>query len=147
MSWITDALSKILKRSIHPGTNGMVVPQGYNTDSGEWIPVRVGPNGELLTTLTGSILGKETNKAVTANTDILTDYNASKTIQTTLMVATNTSGILKLEVDGSLNELNGGVALATGKWYAFDIPVLAESVYNLQFTVNATMQIKWIGGF
>jgi hypothetical protein len=99
------------------------------------------------TTLTGSIVTTETDKAVTADTDILADYTATKTTQTTLMVATNTSGILKLEVDGSLNSLNGGVALENGKWYAFDIPVLAESVYNLQFSVNATLQIKWIGGF
>lgn len=97
--------------------------------------------------LTGSILADETNKAVTLNTDILTDYTATKTMQTTLMVATNTSGILKLEVDGSLNSLNGGTALDTGKWYAFDVPVLADSVYNLQLTASATMQIKWIGGF
>jgi len=97
--------------------------------------------------LTGSILGDETDKAVTTNTDILTDYNATKTMQTTLMVATNTSGIIKLEVDGSLNSLNGGISLDSGKWYAFDIPVLADSVYNLQFSVNTTLQIKWIGGF
>lgn len=97
--------------------------------------------------LSGSILADETDKAATANTDILTDITATKTEMTTLMVATNTTGILKLEVDGSLNSLNGGVSLDTGKWYAFDIPILAASVYNLQLSVGATMQIKWIGGF
>jgi hypothetical protein len=97
--------------------------------------------------LSGSILANETDKAATANTDILTDITATKTEMTTLMVATNTGGILKLEVDGSLNSLNGGVALDTDKWYAFDIPMLAESVYNLQLSASATMQLKWIGGF
>lgn len=97
--------------------------------------------------LSGSILADETDKAATANTDILTDITATKTEMTTLMVATNTGGTLKLEVDGSLNSLNGGVALDAGKWYAFDIPILAASVYNLQLSASATMQIKWIGGF
>lgn len=100
-----------------------------------------------VTQLSGSIIADETDKAATANTDILTDIIATKTEMTTLMVATNTGGILNLEVDGSLNSLNGGVALTAGQWYAFDIPVLAASVYNLQITVDATMQIKWMGGF
>lgn len=97
--------------------------------------------------LSGSILANETSKAATADTDILTDYTATKTMQTTLMVATDTSGILSLEVDGSLNSLNGGVALTADQWYAFDIPILAASVYSLQLSASATMQIKWIGGF
>lgn len=97
--------------------------------------------------LSGSILAKEKNKVVLANTDILTDYTAIPTMQTTLMVETTTGGTLSLEVDGVLASLNGGVALDTGKWYAFDIPVLAASVYNLQFSAGATMQINWIGGF
>lgn len=102
--------------------------------------------GENTVTLSGSIVENQTDKAATANTDILTDYTATKTMQTTLMVAAGTGGILSLEVDGKLNSLNGGVALTAGQWYAFDIPIIAASVYNLQFTVNATMQIKWIGG-
>ena len=97
--------------------------------------------------LSGSNVADETDKAATANTDILFDITATKTEMTTLMVATNTGGVLKLEVDGSLNSLNGGVALNANQWYAFDIPILAASVYNLQFSVNATLQIKWIGGF
>ena len=97
--------------------------------------------------LSGSVVADETNKAATANTDILADITATKTEMTTLMVATNTGGILKLEVNGSLNSLNGGTALDAGKWYAFDIPFLAASVYNLQLSASATMQIKWIGGF
>ncbi len=95
----------------------------------------------------GRIITTSTNKAVTLNTDILTDYTSAKTMQTTLMVETNTGGVLSLEVDGILASLNGGVALEAGKWYAFDVPMLAASVYNLQLSASATMQIKWIGGF
>lgn len=103
--------------------------------------------GILTVQLSGSILANETSKVVTANTDILTDYTALKTMQTSLMVETNTGGVLSLELDGILASLNGGSSLEAGKWYAFDIPVLAASVYNLQFSVGTTLQIKWIGGF
>jgi len=104
-------------------------------------------SGIVSTQLTGSNIANETSKAVTANVDILADYTSTKTMSTTLMVESNAGGILKLEVDGVLASLNGGTALDAGKWYAFDIPILATSVYNLQFTVEATLQIKWIGGF
>jgi len=103
-------------------------------------------SGSAKVQLTGSLISKETNKAVTANTDILTDYTATVNMTSTLMVLTNTSGILSLEVDSVLGSMNGGIALDTGKWYAFDIPITNTSVYNLKFSVNATMQIKWIGG-
>lgn len=96
--------------------------------------------------LTGSTLAKETNKAVTAATDILTDYTAPSNANSVLMVLTNTAGVLSLEVDAVLGSLNGGNPLDIGKWYAFEIPLTATSIYNLQFSVNATMQIKWIGG-
>jgi|GEM_PF-5232732 len=114
---------------------------------GDITTLRTNSKGEQIVAVAGSILQNETNKVVVANTDILTDYTATKTIQTTLMVETATGGILSLEVDGVLASLNGGSALDTGKWYAFDIPILAASVYNLKFSVGATMQIKWIGGF
>lgn len=96
--------------------------------------------------LSGSNVADETDKAATANTDILTDITATKTEMTTLMVATGTGGILSLKVDAKLASLNGGVALNANQWYAFDIPMLAAAVYNLQLSVNATIQIKWIGG-
>ena len=100
-----------------------------------------------VTTLSGSLVKNETNKAVTLNTDIFAEnYTADKSMTTTLMVETNTSGVLLLEVDGVLASLNGGASLDAGKWYAFDIPMLSTSVYNLQFSVNTTLQIKWIGG-
>ena len=96
--------------------------------------------------LTGSLICKETNKVVAVATDILNDYTATINTNSTLMVMTNTVGILSLEVDAVLGSLNSAVALDTGKWYAFDIPITATSVYNLQFSAIATMQIKWIGG-
>lgn len=110
---------------------------GKNINSANPFPVQ----------LTGSIVANHTSVVVAANTDILTDYTAAKTMQTTLMVETGTGGVLSLEVDGVLASLNGGASLDAGKWYAFDIPMLATSVYNLKFSVIATMQIKWIGGF
>ena len=105
-------------------------------------------SGIVSTQLTGSNIANVTGAAHTdANTDAISDYTATNTMQSTLMVESNAGGILKLEVDGVLASLNGGTALDAGKWYAFDIPILATSVYNLQFTVEATLQIKWIGGF
>lgn len=96
--------------------------------------------------LSGSIITKQTNKAVIANTDIISDFTASGSGASTLMVLTNTSGVLNLEVDSVMGSMNGGTALDAGKWYAFDVPMTDASVYNLQFSVNATLQIKWVGG-
>ncbi len=96
--------------------------------------------------LSGSLITSEKNKAVTAATDIITDYTATQTKMTTLMIETNTAGVLSLEVDAILASLNNGVALDAGKWYSFDIPMIKDLVYQLQFSVNATMQIHWIGG-
>jgi len=96
--------------------------------------------------LAGSIICKETNKVVAVATDILTDYTATQNMNSTLMVLTNVAGILSLEVDAVLGSMNEGVSLDSGKWYAFDVPITNTSVYNLQFSAIATMQIKWIGG-
>jgi len=103
-------------------------------------------SGIVSTQLTGSTVANETSKAVTANVDILADYTSTKTMSTTLMVETGTGGVLSLVVDGVLASLNGGVVLDADKWYAFDVPMLTASVYNLRFSTGATMQIKWIGG-
>jgi len=100
----------------------------------------------ILTLLTGTIIANCTNVVPVANADIIADYTAPKTMQSTLMVETATGGVLSLKVDGVLANLNSGIALDTGKWYAFDIPIVAASVYNLKFSMGATMQIKWIGG-
>lgn len=76
MSWITDALAKALKRSRAAGSNGIVVPQGYDPVSGDWVPVKVGPNGELLTQLTGSNVCLSTEeKPVGVQGDTLLEYN------------------------------------------------------------------------
>ena len=96
--------------------------------------------------ITGSLANNQTNKVTLADTDLLTDYTPTKYEKSTLMVMTNTSGVLNLEVDAIMGSLNGGVALDAGKWYAFDIPLMSGSVYNLQISVGATVQIKWLGG-
>lgn len=98
------------------------------------------------TSLSGSLAKNHTDVSVTADTDIITDYTATANCNSTLMVMTDTGGVLSLEVDAKMGELNGGVALTVNQWYAFDIPLLSGSVYNLQLSANATMQIKWIGG-
>ena len=92
-------------------------------------------------------LANEVNKAVTAATDILTtDYTATESGISVLMVLTNTAGILSLEVDNVAGQLNGGTNLDAGKWYAFDVPIIEDSLYNLQFSINATLQVKWFLG-
>jgi hypothetical protein len=98
-------------------------------------------------TVAGSLIKKGTALSVTANTDILgTTYTAASNMSSTLMIMTDTVGTLSLKVDGVLGLLNSGSSLDTGKWYAFDVPIINASTYNLQFSVGATMQIKWIGG-
>lgn len=139
------------------------IPDGsdyYETDTGvfwfldvdTWVPknsletIRALLAGIVNAKLTGSLVLNETNKVTTANTDILTNYTSIVNTNSVLMVLTNTAGVLSLEVDGILGTLNSGTALDAGKWYAFDVLMTEGSVYNLQFSVNATMQIKWIGG-
>ena len=125
---------------------GVIVMAGKNRAKNS---VFIDKTGETLTghvQLTNEINANETDKIVTADTDILSDYTTNKTVNTTLMVMTDTAGVLKLKVNGKIGSLNGGIALDVDKWYAFDIPVLATSVYNLRFSVDATLQINWIGG-
>lgn len=101
--------------------------------------------GTLNVNVNGSLVAKETNKAVTANTNILAaDYTADGNKSSLLMVLTDTSSVLSLLVDGVSGTLNSGIALDAGKWYAFEIPITYQSTYNLQSSVSATMQIKWV---
>lgn len=96
-------------------------------------------------TVNGSLVANETNKAVTANTNILAaNYTADGNKSSLLMVLTNTPNVLSLLVDGVSGTLNSGIALDAGKWYAFEIPITYQSTYNLQSSVSATMQIKWV---
>lgn len=98
------------------------------------------------TQVVGGLTNNQTNLAVTANTNIITDYTAPGYQKSTLMVLANNTGILNLLVDGVSGALNSGTALTAGQWYAFDVPMMSGSKYNLQYSVSATMQIKWIGG-
>ena len=101
----------------------------------------------LLKYTIGNLVNNQTNKAVTASTNILTaNYTAINYQQSTLMVSTSATGTLSLAVDGVLSTLNSGIALDINKWYAFDVLLLTGSTYNLQLSVDATMQIKWVGG-
>lgn len=97
-------------------------------------------------TVVGGLANNQTNLAVTANTNIITDYTAPGYQRSTLMVLANNTGILNLIVDGVLGALNSGTALIASQWYAFDVPMMLGSKYNLQYSVSATMQMKWIGG-
>ena len=111
--------------------------------------IRTTDTGILLTqtSIQGNLINNQTNKAVTASTNILaSNYTALNYQQSTLMVSTSATGILSLAVDGVLSTLNSGVALDINKWYAFDVLLLKDSIYNLQLSVDATMQIKWVGG-
>jgi len=94
----------------------------------------------------GSLAKRGTNITVLANTDIFTDYTPTIYQKSTLMVQTDTSGVLSLEVDGVIGKLNGGVALDAGSVYSFDILLMAGIAYNLQLSTGATMQINWAGG-
>ena len=96
------------------------------------------------TTIVGSLANNQTNKAVTANTNILTsNYTSTKYSKSVLQVMTGTAGILSLVVDGVSGTLNSGLALTASAWYEFEISLLSGSTYNLQLSVGATMQEKW----
>lgn len=97
--------------------------------------------------LTGSIVSTLTDEVVVAATNIIdSDYTAPSSSRSQLMVSTDTGGILSLLVDGKASYLNSGAALSVGLWYAFEIPLVLNSTYNLQFSAGATMQVKWIVG-
>ncbi len=96
--------------------------------------------------ITGSLVKRGKDIVVLANTDIFTDYTSTIYQKSTMQVVTGTTGVLSLETDGVFSKLNGGVALDAGNLYAFEILLMAGVAYNLQLSVNATMQINWAGG-
>jgi hypothetical protein len=92
----------------------------------------------------GSLANNQTDASVTANTDILTeDYTATSYNKSVLQVMTDTAGVLSLIVDDVSGTLNSGSALTANAWYEFEVSLLSGSTYNLQLSVNATMQVKW----
>jgi len=94
--------------------------------------------------IVGSLAKKETNKVVTANTDIWTeDYTADKYSKSVLQVATDIAGVLSLVVDDVSSTINSGSPLVANAWYEFEVSLLSGSTYNLQLSVGATMQVKW----
>ena len=95
-------------------------------------------------TVVGSLAKNETNKVVTANTNIfIENYTADKYSKSVLQVMTDTAGVLSLVVDGVSGTLNSGIALTANAWYEFDISLLANLTYNLRLSVGATVQVKW----
>ena len=96
--------------------------------------------------IVGSLAKQLTNETILADTDIIADYIPTTYQKSTLMVMTDTSGVLALEIDGVMGHLNGGIALDAGKWYAFDILLMTGLVYNMQLSVGAIVQINWAGG-
>jgi len=106
--------------------------------------IEVDADGNLKTSIAGSLANNQTNKVATANTNILAaNYTSAKYSKSVLQVMTNTAGVLSLVVDGISGTLNSGSTLVAGAWYEFDISLLSESTYNLQLSVGATMQVKW----
>ena len=106
--------------------------QKYNSD------------GSAPVVVVGSLAKKETNKVVTANTNIWTEnYTPATYHNSKLVVGTSVSGVLTVIIDGVALTLNSGIALDAGAAYTFDVPLMAMSTYNLQLSVNATVQIKW----
>lgn len=104
------------------------------------------PDGKnsVRTTITGSLANNQTNVVVTANTDILlSDYTSTAYRKSVLQVMTDTSGVLSLVVDGAAGALYSGNPLLANCWYDFDVSLLSGSIYNLQLSIGATMQIKW----
>ena len=92
----------------------------------------------------GSLANNQTNKAVTANTNILTaNYTPTKYSKSVLQVMTNTAGVLSLVVDGVSGTFNSGSPLTANAWYEFEVSLLLASTYNLKLSVGATMQVKW----
>jgi hypothetical protein len=114
-------------------------------DDGDVATLQTTATGELLTqtTIVGSLANKQKDKVALASTDLLSDYTALTYQKSILMFATDTAGILSLEVDGVMKTLNSGIALTANAWYTFELPLFTGSVYNLQISVGATVQILW----
>jgi hypothetical protein len=109
------------------------------------IAAKQGDSGELEVKVNGNLVAAETNKAVTADTDILTTaYTATKTGISALLVSVASVGVLSLVVNGVSAEINDGVSLDAGKWYEFEVLMAAGSTYNLQYSVSNTLQIQWV---
>ena len=124
---------------------GIVVPQYLKEDESDFEAVK-GKDGALNVnaTVVGSLANNQTDAIVLANTNVLaSDYTPVAYQNSKLVVATSVSGVLSLVLDGVAITLNSGIALVAGAAYAFDIPLMAGSTYNLQLSVGATTQVKW----
>lgn len=127
------------------GGNLTVPVENYILSGGLYVPVST--TNPFPTSIVGSLANHQKDVAVTANTNILTsDYVSPNTQKSVLQVQTDTSGILSLVYEGVEGNLNSGIALNAGQLYAFEIILLDGLAYNLQFSINAIMQIHWVGG-
>lgn len=124
-------------------SGNLAVPvENYILSGGLYVPVS--SSNPLPTNIVGSLANNQTNKSVTASTNILaTNYTPSTYQKSVLTVMTNTTGVLNLVIDGVAGAMNSGVALNANQWYSFEVPLMSTSTYNLQLSVSAIMQIKW----
>lgn len=79
---------------------------------------------------------------------ITNGFTAQVTTRSRLMVMADKAGVLSLIKDNISGQLNGGTALTAGQWLNLtDIPLVANAVYNLAFSVaGAKIQATWIDG-
>ena len=88
----------------------------------------INSDGSAKVSIIGSLTNNQTNKAVTANTNILaSNYSPTSYQKSVMTVMTNTTGVLSLVIDGVAGAINSGVALNASQWYSFEIPLMTGS--------------------
>ena len=104
-------------------------------------------NETLPVTLSAGIVANLTSAASTANTNIMgSNFTGAATQMSELAFNASVAGVLSVMIDGVAWVLNNGNALVAGNGYTFDVPILSGSTYNLQLSVAATVQVKWVAG-
>ena len=101
-------------------------------------------SGQIETVVVGSLAKEPFNNLVTANTNIFaTNYTSDRYSKSTIQIKTNAVGILSAVINDEVSMFNSGIALNANCLYEFDLSLLSGLTYNLQFSVNATVQINW----
>jgi len=129
LSSIFKAIKGIQGRKIQDAT-------GVNT-------LLINTDGSINVKESGSLANNQTNKSITSNTNILSDFIPTKFSDSVLQVMSNTTGTLSLVIDGVSGFLNSGLNIEANSWYSFEISLLTGLTYNLQFSTNAVLQVKW----
>ena len=150
-----SATDKALVRSAASGSNGIVVPQGYDAVTDAWIPVKVDANGNLLMQLTGSnvtdvtfhdaatVAADGTVLTIGQNKTLTVEIYGTSTSRTIAFIGRGASGADRALSGVNLNGLSVATGTTgTGELWQFDITGLTSVFIDLQAVAGGNVTVK-----